>query len=79
MKTKCNYCGEESDIQSVGNGCHSCLRGSMQDNEEESESNHIRIDRTNLVLTKEALEEGRKFIVGKWRLRNEAGRTRTDL
>lgn len=30
MKTKCSYCGIESNNQPAGDGCHSCLQGIMQ-------------------------------------------------
>lgn len=30
MKTKCTYCGTESNNQTQGDGCHACLQGTMQ-------------------------------------------------
>ena len=30
-KTKCTYCGQESENQAPGNGCHTCLKGIMKE------------------------------------------------
>jgi hypothetical protein len=29
-ETKCNYCGQISNNQPSGDGCHTCLRGIME-------------------------------------------------
>lgn len=28
-RTKCTYCGTETETQPVGDGCHACSRGTM--------------------------------------------------
>lgn len=30
VKTVCTYCGEKADNQPIGNGCHTCLMGTMR-------------------------------------------------
>jgi len=29
-KVKCSYCGTETHNQPVGDGCHACLKGTME-------------------------------------------------
>jgi hypothetical protein len=61
MKTECNVCGCTSNIQSEGNGCHTCLRGIMievpKPLEYNKESEHIKIGEYEFYLKNYLLNE----------------------